>query len=138
MVQQRKRARLSENPASSKSRNARLVSPSTSSSSEDEEDDEELPDAEDEPLPPPSTQYEAIRDDGFRHLDNAELDDQRATQQFLARNQRIGDNHAANNAIIETITCINFMCHERLHVEMGPLINFVVGKNGSGKSAVLT
>jgi chromosome segregation ATPase len=138
MVQQRKRARLSENPASSKSRNARQVSPSTSSSSEGEEDDEELPDAEDDSVPPPSTQYEALRDDGFRHLDNPELDDQRATQQFLARSQRLGDNHAANNAIIEDITCINFMCHERFHVKLGPLINFVVGENGSGKSAVLT
>ncbi|EHL00656.1 putative Structural maintenance of chromosomes protein 6 [Glarea lozoyensis 74030] len=36
------------------------------------------------------------------------------------------------------ITCYNFMCHTRLHVEFGPLINFVVGMNGSGKSAVLT
>jgi chromosome segregation ATPase len=137
MVQQRKRARLSENLIS-KSRNARRPSPSTSSSSEDEADDEELLDAEDVPALPPSTQYEVLRDDGFRHLENPDLDDQRATQKFLARNQQIGDNHAANNAIVEDITCINFMCHERLHVKLGPLINFIVGHNGSGKSAVLT
>jgi chromosome segregation ATPase len=137
MAQQRKRARLSENSATSKSRHAREPSPSSSSSGEDEED-EELPDAEDNPAPPPATQYEAIRDADFRHLENADLDDHKATQQFLKRSQRMGDNHAANNAIIEDITCVNFMCHEKLVVSLGPLINFVVGENGSGKSAVLT
>ncbi|KAI1007529.1 Structural maintenance of chromosomes protein 6 [Podosphaera aphanis] len=84
------------------------------------------------------TQYELIRDDGFKHLAHPELDDRKATQAFLKRKEQIGDNHAANNAIIQEITCINFMCHSRLHVTVGPLINFVVGMNGSGKSAVLT
>ncbi|KAI0424932.1 hypothetical protein F5Y09DRAFT_322938 [Xylaria sp. FL1042] len=94
--------------------------------------------AEDEPTPPPATQYELIRDQDFRHLEHTELDDQRATQRLKERPTIIGDNHAADNAIIESITCINFMCHVKLHVELGPLLNFIVGENGSGKSAVLT
>lgn len=49
-----------------------------------------------------------------------------------------GDNFAADNAIIEDITCTNFMCHEHLSIGIGPLINFIIGHNGSGKSAVLT
>ncbi|OJD37996.1 dna repair protein [Diplodia corticola] len=48
------------------------------------------------------------------------------------------DNMPAENAIIEEVKCINFMCHAHLTVPLGPLINFVIGHNGSGKSAVMT
>lgn len=90
---------------------------------------------------PPATQYEIYRDGEWEHLRDTKRDDERATQAVEAsrrRTKQIGKNHAANNAIIIEIECVNFMCHSRLHVELGPLINFVVGHNGSGKSAVLT
>ncbi|KAJ5397239.1 hypothetical protein N7509_005352 [Penicillium cosmopolitanum] len=47
-------------------------------------------------------------------------------------------NKPADQGILEKVECYNFMCHDHFSVELGPLINFIVGKNGSGKSAILT
>lgn len=32
----------------------------------------------------------------------------------------------------------NFMCHEALEITLNKNVNFIVGRNGSGKSAILT
>ncbi|OBT47986.1 hypothetical protein VE00_01649 [Pseudogymnoascus sp. WSF 3629] len=85
-----------------------------------------------------STQYELDRDADFAHLENEDIYDERATRRILARSKTIGENRAADNGIIEEVIMTNFMCHEKLHVTLGPLINFIIGENGSGKSAILT
>ena len=43
-----------------------------------------------------------------------------------------------NWGIIESISLRNFMCHSRLTMRFSSSVNFIVGHNGSGKSAVLT
>ncbi|KXJ90676.1 P-loop containing nucleoside triphosphate hydrolase protein [Microdochium bolleyi] len=133
---QRKKARVSTSSAGPSKRTHATEDDVSESSSENTEPAAREPSHGQ--TPPPSTQYEIMRDAGFKHLDNPEYDDQQATQRFTTRPTIIGDNHAALNAIIESIECINFMCHVRLHCELGPLLNFIVGENGSGKSAILT
>ncbi|KAI9340178.1 hypothetical protein DFJ73DRAFT_559887 [Zopfochytrium polystomum] len=44
----------------------------------------------------------------------------------------------ANTGTVESIELVNFMCHRFLQVNLIGEINFVVGQNGSGKSAILT
>ncbi|CAA7262794.1 unnamed protein product [Cyclocybe aegerita] len=44
----------------------------------------------------------------------------------------------ADHGIIEYIEMCQFMCHKFLKFIFGPQINFIIGHNGSGKSAVLS
>lgn len=39
---------------------------------------------------------------------------------------------------IKRILIRNFMCHDALEVILNPNVNFIIGRNGSGKSAILT
>lgn len=39
---------------------------------------------------------------------------------------------------IEQLELFNFMCHKYFVIDFGPQANFIIGQNGSGKSAILT
>jgi chromosome segregation ATPase len=78
-------------------------------------------------------------DDGNQD-DVRDLSDEAAIRRMgdLRERQTNTENIPAENAIIEEIICTNFMCHAHLQIKVGPLINFIIGHNGSGKSAVLS
>ncbi|TIA89765.1 hypothetical protein E3P99_01907 [Wallemia hederae] len=44
----------------------------------------------------------------------------------------------ADAGIIQYVEVFNFMCHKYLAFDLGPQLNFIIGHNGSGKSAILT
>ncbi|KAF8551706.1 P-loop containing nucleoside triphosphate hydrolase protein [Imleria badia] len=44
----------------------------------------------------------------------------------------------AEHGIIESVEMKQFMCHPHLTFTFGPQVNFIIGHNGSGKSAVLS
>lgn len=48
------------------------------------------------------------------------------------------DEAPARAGVIESISLRNFMCHDSFELSLGPQINFIIGRNGSGKSAILT
>lgn len=39
---------------------------------------------------------------------------------------------------IKKIILKNFMCHDHFELDFGPQMNFIIGRNGSGKSAIIT
>lgn len=59
-------------------------------------------------------------------------------QSILESSGRQGVNTPLDEGILESVHVVNFMCHANYVFDLNPLINFICGKNGSGKSAILT
>ncbi|KAK1222346.1 Structural maintenance of chromosomes protein 6 [Marasmius sp. AFHP31] len=59
-------------------------------------------------------------------------------QNLQAKRNKAGYGGVADYGIIESIEMHQFMCHKSLSFNFGPNINFIIGHNGSGKSAVLS
>ncbi|XP_034555608.1 structural maintenance of chromosomes protein 6 [Notolabrus celidotus] len=92
---------------------------------------------EEEPEPEPEEEEEdedeeEVADANGNHSDEEE--DELLSRQMLRAGEVVSD-----AGIVESITLKNFMCHSNLGpFAFGSNVNFVVGNNGSGKSAILT
>ncbi|KAL0960989.1 hypothetical protein HGRIS_005984 [Hohenbuehelia grisea] len=102
----------------------RQTEPESDAESNDEEDDEE----EDNVRPPEVKEEDEQRFmEGYEEAIRASLEAKRKVQGGVAE-----------HGIIEAIEMHQFMCHKYLAFTFGPQINFIIGHNGSGKSAVLS
>ncbi|CAN3371743.1 hypothetical protein DIURU_002957 [Diutina rugosa] len=48
------------------------------------------------------------------------------------------DTEPAKSGWIQKLELFNFMCHDHFVINLHPQINFIIGRNGAGKSAILT
>ncbi|GAA5878570.1 hypothetical protein JCM1840_007454 [Sporobolomyces johnsonii] len=91
---------------------------------------------------------DAVYDPDRAHDDDEDMDedeedeeqeeeDRRQVQQLVAT-QKAKPTKIAEAGVIKRVKLENFMCHYATEVQFGPQVNFLVGVNGSGKSAILT
>lgn len=75
--------------------------------------------------------------------ENDELDDDYSSissledQETAVERMKNQDGHTARHGVVDRIELINFMCHKKLVIELGPRLNFVIGHNGSEYSVVM-
>ncbi|KAI8812060.1 hypothetical protein BJ742DRAFT_794687 [Cladochytrium replicatum] len=113
---------------------------SSKASTEDEEEEEAVT------RPPMAVSMNnRSQDDSDDDLQSLGSDEQRATQiqrdassSNKRRRVRESDLRTGDIGVIEKIKLANFMCHANLELDLAPRVNFIIGHNGSGKSAILT
>ena len=103
---------------------------------EDEEEESELyDDEEDEPTQRKRAKTGAPP--GYEDLVAMDAEQEAETAK-LAKRMKTGAAGATQGGLIRSVYLENFLCHSRLSFTFGPQMNFIIGHNGSGKSAVLT
>ncbi|GAA5952187.1 hypothetical protein JCM8115_003527 [Rhodotorula mucilaginosa] len=84
--------------------------------------------------------YQAQSDEEEDELDDDDDDEEqeRRNLEEVERSMANNSRRVAEAGVIRQVDLLNFMCHAHTTVDFGPQVNFLVGVNGSGKSAVLT
>ncbi|VDB98254.1 unnamed protein product [Peniophora sp. CBMAI 1063] len=80
-------------------------------------------------------------EDGAEHTDAMGTDDEAELEKEVRESIRQRGNRptaSAKYGVIDKVEMYQFMCHQHLTFNFGPRINFIIGHNGSGKSAVLS
>ncbi|EJD06049.1 P-loop containing nucleoside triphosphate hydrolase protein [Fomitiporia mediterranea MF3/22] len=92
-----------------------------------------------------SSKRARVEDDDDDHVREEESDEQKAFEARYGELVRASieakqhyQGRIADCGIIQSLEMQQFMCHPRLSFTFGPQINFIIGHNGSGKSAVLS
>ncbi|KAL7312252.1 Structural maintenance of chromosomes protein 6 [Mucor circinelloides] len=106
---------------------------------DEDQDEDEVPNLEDEQdifIGNSEDEDEDQMDEGERHVDsNIKKGPRRTLNMDDIDFNKMEINEAGT---ISRVECVNFMCHKFLQIDLGPKINFIIGHNGSGKSAILT
>lgn len=85
-------------------------------------------------------------------VDSGQSAEQYMSQLLAQKRRKIGDDdesddtdededsgeHFGKAGYIKKLVLKNFMCHDHFELDFGPQMNFIIGRNGSGKSAILT
>ncbi|KAI8642202.1 hypothetical protein BD408DRAFT_443709 [Parasitella parasitica] len=137
-----------DSPEPESSRSNKRAKKTTSFQGEDSEEDSEMvdPDEADHDITTGADdQEDEVSDDDN---DNEDEEEENGNQTAIIQSRprrtlnfdKIDYNNMAINeaGTISRVEVVNFMCHKFLQIDLGPKINFVIGHNGSGKSAILT
>ncbi|SMN22671.1 similar to Saccharomyces cerevisiae YLR383W SMC6 Protein involved in structural maintenance of chromosomes [Maudiozyma saulgeensis] len=87
-----------------------------------------------------TAQTEAIKDEERQQAPKRRKRAYEAMTQYSKNNQSLDEDEPDGPVpgFIKKVKLRNFMSHENFELELGPQLNFIVGNNGSGKSAILT
>ena len=77
-------------------------------------------------------------DEEAENEEGEEIDDDDEDEEEIVQRKRVNKfGKPAEAGVIKTIYVENFMCHQKLKVDLCRNVNFINGQNGSGKSAIL-